>query len=140
MNGHRPEPALLEPARSLAHKRPFVVAMLLSCLQYLAMLAAATLAFILFQSRSGSVLYGFIAAVLTVMLSWLFAFLQRRGARCPLCKGTPLLDTAASKHRDARRIKPLNYGTSALVGMITSHRFRCMYCGTLFDLLKKRSN
>ena len=65
---------------------------------------------------------------------------SRRSARCPLCKGTPYLNTGALTHRNATRLFPLNHGTSALLSSLITQRFRCMYCGTRFDLLKRRSS
>lgn len=70
------------------------------------------------------------------MVLWLFSFLKRRDARCPLCKGTPLLDSAARCHANAKRIFPLNYGTTAVLSSIVRQKYTCQYCGTPFDLLK----
>lgn len=69
--------------------------------------------------------------------SWLASYVKRRKALCPLCKCTPFLDNLAHKHEHAYRIKPLNYGTTAILTTILFQRWRCMYCGTPFDLLKK---
>lgn len=72
-----------------------------------------------------------------VPLTWTFSFLARRHTQCPLCRGTPLLDSSASKHRKALRIPLFNYGNSAVLHLLLTGRFRCMYCGTPFQLLKK---
>jgi len=79
-------------------------------------------------------------AIVGAGLSWVLCFLKRRSARCPLCKGTPFLDTGALTHRKASRLFPLNHGTSAVLSTLFTQRFRCMYCGTRYDLLKRHSS
>ena len=80
-----------------------------------------------------------IVAIVLCAVTWFVAFLRRRSVRCPLCKGTPLLDSRASRHVKARRLPPFNHGTTAVLGVIFTQRFRCMYCGTPYDMLKPRS-
>lgn len=72
-------------------------------------------------------------------LMWLVAFFKRRSAHCPLCKGTPLLNTGARPHLRARRVFPFSYGQTAIFSILAMQRFRCMYCGSDFDLLKPPS-
>lgn len=126
--------------RSLFHKRAFVSASVLALLQYLSLIAAITLGFILTQARETPVTISFISAIGVFVLSWIIGYFHRSSAKCPLCKGTPLLDSAAVKHKNAFKVRPLNYGTTAQVSLLMSHRFRCMYCGTGFDLLRKSSS
>lgn len=76
-------------------------------------------------------------AVLTV-LTLIISFYKRRAARCPLCLGTPLLNSGALVHKHSSSSAPFNNGFTAVVSIIFTQKFRCMYCGTLFDLLKKR--
>ncbi|MEM1083207.1 MAG: hypothetical protein AAGI48_03725 [Verrucomicrobiota bacterium] len=126
--------------RSLPHKRPFLGAAFFALIHYLALISTITLGYILIQAEGWKLSTGFIISVSVLALSWLIGYFKRRSARCPLCKGTPLLDTAASKHRKSYRLAPLNYGTTALLSLMLSHRFRCMYCGTGFDLLRKSTS
>ncbi|MEP4076622.1 hypothetical protein [Haloferula sp.] len=126
--------------RSLPHKRPFIAAALLALVHYLSLIAAITLGYILTRVEKPDVKIGFIVAIGIFALSWLIGYFRRASAKCPLCKGTPLLDSAASKHKKAYRLRPLNYGTTAQISLLMGHRFRCMYCGTGFDLLRKSSN
>ena len=72
-------------------------------------------------------------------LMWLIAFFKRRAATCPLCKGTPLVNSGATPHQRARRICPFNHGVSAMLSIMATQRFRCMYCGSDYDLLKPRT-
>ncbi len=74
------------------------------------------------------------------IVMWILAFFKRRDAHCPLCKGTPLINSGALPHSKARRIYPLNHGMSATLSIIATQRFCCMYCGSDFDLLKTPSH
>jgi uncharacterized membrane protein (DUF485 family) len=125
--------------RSLPHKRPFLAAAFLALVHYLSLIAAITLALIITKVQDPRVVTGLFIAIGAIVLSWLFGYFHRASAKCPLCKGTPLLDSVAVKHRNAYRIPPLNYGTTAQISLLMSHRFRCMYCGTGFDILRKSS-
>jgi hypothetical protein len=73
-------------------------------------------------------------------LLWIIAFFKRRAAHCPLCKGTPLLNSGARPHAKARRFYPFNHGMTATLSIIATQRFCCMYCGSDFDLLKTPSH
>lgn len=123
-------------ARSVPHKRPYVASIVFALLHYLAIVATLTFAYILYRTHEESIAWWLVGSMAGVGLSWIFTYAARRSARCPLCKGTPLLDTRASKHRKAVRLKPLNYGATAQLQLVATHRFRCMYCGTPFDLLR----
>jgi hypothetical protein len=126
-------------SRSVHDKRPYNIAVLLTLLHYLCVIALLTSAVIFLMRPGKESVTPLVASVLASAFSWLVAYLKRRSARCPLCKGSPLVDTGASKHAKAYRLRPLNHGTTAVLNIIFLHRFRCMYCGTPFDLLKKPS-
>ena len=78
-------------------------------------------------------------ALAASLATWLISYLRRRSARCPLCKGSPLLESGAVKHAKAYRLRPFNHGATAVLGILFLNRFRCMYCGTPYDLLKRSS-
>jgi len=73
-------------------------------------------------------------------VSWLLAFFKRRAAHCPLCKGTPLVNSGAHTHVKAVRLFPLNHGITAVLSIMATQKFRCMYCGSDYDLLKPPSH
>lgn len=123
-------------ARSLPFKQAYVAAMVVSFLHYIAVVATATLGFILFRTHESRVAVWLAIALGGIAITWVIGYIFRRSAKCPLCKGTPLLDTSAAKHRKAVRIRPFNFGATALLHLTFSYRFRCMYCGTPFDLLR----
>lgn len=127
-------------ARSLPFKRAYVAAMVVGFLHYMAIVAAATLAFIMIRSPDGTVAWWLVGSLGAIALTWVFGYVMRRSAKCPLCKGTPLLDTHAAKHQKAVRIRPFNFGATAMLHLTFSQRFRCMYCGTPFDMLRKPSH
>ncbi len=126
--------------RSLPHKRSFYGAMLFSALWFLTVVGALTLAFFFVFQEDRSLGIPLILTMSGSAVFWLIAYAHRRSVRCPLCKGTPLLDNRAAKHSRARRVFPLNYGSTALLTLLLSQRFRCMFCGNPFDLLKKPGN
>ena len=78
------------------------------------------------------IVIGAVASLVSLVIS----YSRRRAARCPLCIGTPLMNTGALTHKRSTTIGPLNEGYSALVSIAFTQKFRCMYCGTRYDLLK----
>jgi hypothetical protein len=127
------KPSLDQRARSVPYKKKFVLAGIV------ALITSAVAFFYVtpeFKKRSAELI---VASLGFCMLSWLIAYMKRRGTLCPLCKSTPFLDNLARKHDKAYRVKPFNYGTTAVLNAAVIQRWRCMYCGTSFDLLKTKS-
>ncbi len=122
--------------RSLPHRRPYHIAVFFTVLHYLCVVAFLSILGVFASRPSEAMLRPVLGMLVLCLATWFVAFLRRRKVRCPLCKGTPLLDSRAVAHPAARRWKPLNYGNTAVLGVLFTHRFRCMYCGTSFDLLK----
>ncbi|MBB5352573.1 hypothetical protein HNR46_002819 [Haloferula luteola] len=123
--------------RSLPHKRSFVLAMAITSFQFLCLVATGTLASLMIIHDDRSLGIPLVIVMALQAAIWLSGLLVRKGARCPLCKGTPLLDNTATKNARAQRIFPFNYGTTALISLLFTQRFRCMYCGSPFDLIKR---
>ena len=123
-------------ARSLPHKYHYHTSFWWAALFYTNVLCiiAAGIGFFLNDSQNNAFLL--IGLVFLAILVWPLGYLSRRKATCPLCKGTPLLDSRASKHEKAVRIFPFNYGTTNILKAIVARRLRCHFCGTPFDLLK----
>ncbi|MEK7948995.1 hypothetical protein [Luteolibacter soli] len=134
----RPVADSVSRARSIHDKRPFQRAIFFTLLHYLCIIAFITCAVILFlHPEPMTMAKPLIASAIAVAVSWLISYLRRRSARCPLCKGSSLLDSGAAKHAKAYRLRPFNYGTTAVLGILFLNRFRCMYCGTPYDLQKR---
>jgi DNA-directed RNA polymerase subunit RPC12/RpoP len=77
-----------------------------------------------------------IACIIFSFISFIISFYKRRSARCPLCIGTPLINTGALTHKRSKAIGPFNDGFTAVLSIAFTQKFRCMYCGTRYDLLK----
>lgn len=126
-------------ARSVPSARPFRVAVFFSALHFLGLIATATALaeFFLRPSQLASRLL--VAGLVFSAVSWLIAYFKRRTVHCPLCKGTPLVNSGALPHMRARRMHPFNHGISSVLSILATQKFRCMYCGSDYDLLKPRT-
>ena len=134
-----PAKARILHARSLPSKRPFHVAVFFSALHFLGLVMTIT-ALVLFVAEPSQLARNLILGGIGFsVVTWLIAFFKRRSAYCPLCKGTPLINSGARPHSRAKRIFPFSHGVSATLSIIATQRFRCMYCGSDFDLLKTPS-
>jgi hypothetical protein len=118
-------------------KKSYIEAVAFTAVFYLSLTAtmATLVASIILRRTDTAILLGILTSLSVVF--WLISFLLRRTPRCPLCNGTPLVDSSARKHTNATRLFPLNYGTSNVIRCIVHQKYRCPYCGTPFDLLKK---
>ena len=131
-----PGKARAHRARSLPSARPFLVAVVFCSLHYLGLIASLT-ALVSFLMRPGEAATRIlVGGMVFSAVTWLIAFFKRRATYCPLCKGTPLINTGARTHVRAQRIFPFNHGVSASLSILATHKFRCMYCGSDYDLLK----
>lgn len=126
-------------ARSVHDRRPIRAAVFFTLLHYLCLLTTLVLLVLLLRDPKSVSITPVISAAVATLLTWIVSFVRRRSARCPLCKGSPLFDSRAVKHAKAYRLRPLNYGTTAVFGVLFTNRFRCMYCGTPYDMLKQSS-
>lgn len=130
-------------ARSLPSSRPFNVAAFFSSIHYLGIITTLTGFVLVFfygaTGQNGIATKIILGGIGFSAFTWLLAFFKRRAAHCPLCKGTPLCNSGALPHSRASRIYPFNHGVSAIFSIMTTQKFRCMYCGSDFDLLKTPS-
>jgi hypothetical protein len=60
--------------------------------------------------------------------------------KCGLCHGTPMLGKNCRKHVLANKLPCLTYRASAILHLIFTGKFRCMYCSTPFRLGGKEEN
>lgn len=133
--------SLEQRARSVPYKRLFVTAVLATVLFYLALIAFLTAIVTFFlapvELKRGAA-YTLVGLLPICAFLWTISYFKRRKATCPLCKCTPFLDNLAHKHQKSFRVKPFNYGTTAILNVVLTQRWRCMYCGTPFDILKSK--
>lgn len=82
--------------------------------------------------------YGWLAlgGLACFVLMRVLAFFLGQRLHCTLCHGTVLQEKRCRKHTDAQRIAPLSYRSSAVVSVLSTGTFRCMYCGTPYRLRK----
>ncbi len=66
-------------------------------------------------------------------------FLLADSLNCPLCHGAVMKERRCRKHQDAFRLWPLSYRASAVLSLLVTFGFRCMYCGTSYRLGRRRS-
>ncbi|MFD2257411.1 hypothetical protein ACFSSA_12070 [Luteolibacter algae] len=114
--------------------------MILCAIHYLGVIASITTLVLFFLNPQPFTTKVLVACLGFTAFTWLLAFFKRRHTHCPLCKGTPLINSGALAHQKAVRIFPLNHGVTATLSIIATQQFRCMYCGTAFDMLKTPSH
>lgn len=83
----------------------------------------------------------FIFIGLSGMGLWLFLkvlyLLACKATTCPLCRAYHLVNGKSNKHKNAYKIFPFSYATTAVFTAALSMCIRCMHCGVTFDLNKK---
>lgn len=127
------------PARSLPTAWPFTRATICSALHYLGIVGAFTTAMAFLLRPDRVTCNVFLGCLAFCVVTWPVAFFMRRAALCPLCRGTPLASSGARPHARGVRIYPLNHGVTATLSILATQKFRCMYCGSDFDLMKPPS-
>ena len=127
-------------ARAVPYARPIKVAVFFFVLHFLGLVATLTAMVNALIRPDALALRMVIAGLAFSAITWLMAYTKRRSAQCPLCKGSPLINSGARPHIRAKRIVPFNHGVSTILSILAMQRFRCMYCGSDFDLLKPRSS
>ncbi len=126
--------------RSVPYRSPYVWAEVFALINYCGAIALLISLPLFFLNANPASMRVVIGCVIFYCISGTVSFLKRRHVLCPLCKGTPLVSSRALVHSKATRIFPLDYGTSAMLILLFSQTFRCMYCGARFDLLKPRQD
>lgn len=143
--GFRPADPLPSQAPRERRKRHFPRSMKLFCVAFL--MFTAFLGFLAFvagvtgmaatQARTWGVLA--LAGLGTFAFSRVVVFLLADSLNCPLCHGAVMKERRCRKHDDAFRIWPLSYRASAVISLLITFGFRCMYCGTSYRLGRRRS-
>lgn len=126
-------------ARSVPYRMPFWIAVFYSLLHFLALAALVTALVWFLMKPTTDRCYLVIYSIAGCILTWLVAFFNRRKAVCPLCRGTPYLNSGAHPHVNAKRWWPINHGLTAICTTALSGRFQCMYCGNPYCLRKTPS-
>lgn len=122
--------------RSIPYRWPFIKAQIFILANYASAVAVLTCIPILILDPIPRNVEILVACLASYAVTSLVSFLGRRKVLCPLCKGTPLVQSKARIHDKASRIFPFDHGTSTLFRLIFTQTFQCMYCACRFDLLK----
>lgn len=126
--------------RSIPYRAPFYMAVVWTLVHWCSIAATITL-FVLFlihhqSGHGGPYKRPMIFAAATTVLTLIISHYKRRAARCPLCIGTPLINTGARTHKRSIKFGPLSESATSVMSIALTQQFRCMYCGTRYDLLK----
>ena len=84
-----------------------------------------------------------IAAALSLVaftVSFIIGLILSAITKCALCHGSPLLGKRCRKHVLANKLPLLTYRASAILHLICTGKFRCMFCSTPFRLGTKTEN
>jgi hypothetical protein len=133
------EPKPLETSRTRrarGYHRPgrlLIVALLLA-LSYLSLFAVA--GGLAGMVMTGAKSWGWLglAGLGIFVLARFSVFMLSSALNCPLCHGPVMHERRCRKHEHAFRLWPLSYRASAVVSLIFTAGFRCMYCGTAWRL------
>jgi hypothetical protein len=124
--------------RSRAFHRPWriwIVSLLLT-LSFVSFCAFIALAVALPVTGSRMIGVGSLACLALFIASRLSAFVLSGRLHCGLCHGAVMTETGCRKHADAVRVRPLSYRATAVLGVLLTLSFKCMYCGMRFRLWK----
>ena len=66
--------------------------------------------------------------------SLILGYILSSTVRCNLCQGSPMLVKKCRKHVLANKLPCLGYRASAILHLLFTGRFRCMYCSTPYRL------
>jgi len=126
--------------RSVPYRKAYYTACLWTILHLFSVVSTLSAIVMFFLHHKSANIGNFkriiIAGVVCSLITLIVSFTKRRSARCPLCIGTPLLNTGALAHKRSFALGPLNEGFTAVLSIACTQKFRCMYCGTRYDLLK----
>jgi hypothetical protein len=126
--------------RSIPYRRPFYMAVFWTIMHLCSIIAFITCVVLFFvhlnDANRGQFKKLIIITSGATAMTMIVSHYKRRAVRCPLCIGTPLMNCGALPHKRSKKFTPFNEGFSAVLNIALTQKFRCMYCGTRYDLLK----
>ena len=128
-------------ARSIPHsfRKPYFRSAAFALLHYLFLIGTISGAVLLFPDFQPDACLALLGLCGLTVFTGIIAHFARRSARCPLCQGSPLLNSGALAHRNSYHLPLLSHGTTATLSLLATRRFQCMYCGARYDLFKPLS-
>lgn len=130
-------PARQAKPRALSHSNHFFQAVVLYTVHLFCLIATITLIVLLMKTGHENAPTILAASIGISAFTGVIAYIKRRGTICPLCRSASLIGTRACRNERAKRIWPFSFAVSSMISIIFLQRFRCMHCGTDFDLLKE---
>ena len=79
-----------------------------------------------------------IGALIAFVSSLVLGLVLSALTKCSLCHGTPLQTRKCRKHTIANKLPFLSYRASAVLHILFTGKFRCMYCSTPFRIGRKK--
>ncbi len=126
--------------RSTPHSGALLLGALSIAASWVSLLAVMVLLALKFSGHPGPWMEWLLPALCVFGVSFVLGLVLSLTKQCPLCRGTPLHNQRCFKHRLAQRWPLLTYRATTVLRILTTLRFRCMYCGTPFRLFKKPSH
>jgi len=82
-----------------------------------------------------------IFAAIALFGLWIFMklmfFFASKATTCPLCRAKHYANSKSNKHKNAFKVFPLSYSSTAVITTVLARCIRCMHCGVTFDITKK---
>lgn len=135
---HQPTDTAARVRRSRAFHRPWRIwfVSLLLALSFVSFCGFIGLAAALPVTGSRLIGVGSLLCLALFIASRLGAFVLSSHLHCGLCRGAVMSEKGCRKHVDAVRIRPLSHRATAVLSVLFTLSFKCMYCGTRFRLWK----
>jgi hypothetical protein len=139
-SGRRPHVADWErtqKARLWRGQGRLLMVALLALTTYLALPATLYFTFRLVTEPGGGWKWWTVASLTALLGSLVVGMVLSAMTKCGLCHGSPLLGKNCRKHQLANKVPFLTYRASAVLHLLCTGRFRCMFCSTPFRLGRK---
>ena len=111
-----------------------IIIVLLALTSYIALPATIYFTICLLVEPQGAWQVPAALSLVAFAASFIVGLLLSAITKCALCHGSPLLDKRCRKHVLANKLPLLTYRASAILHVIFTGKFRCMFCSTPFRL------
>ena len=117
-----------------------MVIALLALTTYVALPATIYFTIRLIQEPQGGWSTLTIISLVALVVSLVIGTLVSAITKCGLCHGSPLMGKSCRKHVLANKLPLCTYRASAILHLIFTGKFRCMFCSTPFRLGTRADN
>ena len=111
-----------------------IVIVLLTLTTYLALPATIYFTALLILDPQGGWQPWAIGSLITFASTLVLGAVLSASTKCSLCHGSPLMGKQCRKHVLANKLPFLTYRASAMLHILFTGKFRCMFCSTPFRL------